>query len=155
MFFSLFWACDLILKNMVSAAAHREHTMIQSQAMQLIPVHDIQNLQCQSSATFRPLFLAEEEQEKLPFCQGYMSWFCSPCMASQLLRSCRHRRSIGYASLWQQKAFRGESGPVDLRLTVKLRNPFSHARGSYGQNITIERPTIKQTPEEMAHKWAE
>lgn len=93
--FSPFWACNLIPQNKDSTAAHRaqkkQHT---KQAIQFIPVHDIQNLQCQSSAIFYSLWLAKEEQEKLRLCQGYMSWFCSPCMASQLLRTCRHRRRI-------------------------------------------------------------
>ena len=155
--FFLFWAWDLILCSVhkVSAAAHRaqkkQHTK---------PSHTVHSCSWHpESATPKlchlySLFLAEEEQKKLRLCQGYMSWFCSPCMASQLLRSCRHRRRIcvsltaqGFS--WSIRSRRSPTNCQGIHSVMHLGTGYLWPKYHPGRLL------ITQMLEKMEHRWAQ
>jgi len=139
----------------VSAAAHRaqkkQHTK---------PSHTVHSCSWHpESATPKlchlySLFLAEEEQKKLRLCQGYMSWFCSPCMASQLLRSCRHRRRIcvsltaqGFS--WSIRSRRSPTNCQGIHSVTHLGTGYLWPKYHPGRLL------ITQKLEKMEHIWAQ
>ena len=150
-----FWAWDLI----VCTRSQQQHieprkSNIQSQAIQFIPVRDIQNLQRQSSATFTHFSLLRKSRRSFVFAKGYMSWFCSPCMASQLLRSCRHRRRIcvsltaqGFS--WSIRSRRSPTNCQGIHSVKHLGTGYLWPKYHPGRLL------ITQMLEKMEHRWAQ
>lgn len=88
------------------------------QTTPLIPVYD------RSASTYQSsLCLSSQSRRNFPYgtqsLKGYMSWFRSPCMAFQLLRSCQRCDAMDVCP-WQQAAFLGQAADsVVLRPTAR------------------------------------
>jgi hypothetical protein len=83
-----------------------------------------------------------------------MSWFCSPCMASQLLRSCRHRRRI-CVSLTAQGfswSIRSRRSPTNCQ---GIHSVMHLGTGYLWPKYHPRRLLITQKLEKMEHIWAQ
>jgi len=152
-----FWAWDLIVcTRSQQQRIEPRKSNIQSQAIQFIPVRDIQNLQRQSSATFTPFSLLRKSRRSFVFAKVHVLILqpLHSCMASQLLRSCRHRRRIcvsltaqGFS--WSIRSRRSPTNCQGIHSVMHLGTGYLWPKYHPGRLL------ITQMLEKMEHRWAQ
>ena len=149
------WSCAVCTRSQQQHIEPRKSN-IQSQAIQFIPVRDIQNLQRQSSATFTHFSLLRKSRRSFVFAKVHVLILqpLHSCMASQLLRSCRHRRRIcvsltaqGFS--WSIRSRRSPTNCQGIHSVMHLGTGYLWPKYHPGRLL------ITQKLEKMEHIWSQ